>query len=246
MAGEANLSSATRGDPALKAAAPGGSSARGRIRGGAVSANGGGRPTRERVEEIRDQIFAAAMAEFSERGFRGATIASIAERSGVSRVTVYKHAENKEQLLERLSDYSSERLRAALASAIDETRPCWEVLMSVGRCLYNEGQYSDSRAISRVLVTEADRLPGIVGRGIDLRKRALDPLTQYLARLSLQGVLMIDNPQHASQQFLNLTTGSVDYLFRNEALSDEERENYLAAAVKTFLYGVNLDRRARG
>ena len=74
-------------------------------------ARASGRPSRARVQQIRELIFAAAMAEFSERGFRGATIASIAERSGVSRMTVYKHAESKEQLLEKLSEFSSERLR---------------------------------------------------------------------------------------------------------------------------------------
>ena len=97
-------------------------------------ARASGRPSRARVQQIRELIFAAAMAEFSERGFRGATIASIAERSGVSRMTVYKHAESKEQLLEKLSEFSSERLRMAIESAIDETLPCWEVLMATRRC----------------------------------------------------------------------------------------------------------------
>jgi len=205
-------------------------------------ARASGRPSRARVQQIRELIFAAAMAEFSERGFRGATIASIAERSGVSRMTVYKHAESKEQLLEKLSEFSSERLRMAIESAIDETLPCWEVLMAVGRCLYMEGKYADSRVISRVLVIEAERLPDIVSRGLHLRERSLAPLTDYLGRLALQGTLRIDNPQHSSQQFLNLTTGSVDFLFGDSGMSEDEMQNYVAVAVKTFLYGVYLGR----
>ena len=201
-----------------------------------------GRPSRARAKAIPNSIFAAAMDEFSEKGFRGATIASIAERAGVSRVTVYKHAESKEQLLEKLSDFTTARFRDTLSSAIDESLPCWEVLMGVGRCFYSYGQSQESRAISRILVSEAVRLPDIVSRGVLLRKMALEPLAGYLGKLALQGVLMIDRPDFSAEQFLNLTTASVDFLFGDDQLSEEEREHYLAAAVKTFLYGVHLGR----
>lgn len=208
----------------------------------AIQTRGAGRPTREQVKEIRDRIFASAMEEFSERGFHGASIANIASRSGVSRMTVYKHFESKEQLLEKLSDHSSNRLRDRLADAIDETRPCWSVLMDVARCFYMDGQYFDSRAMSRIMVMEADRLPDIVRRGIDLRRKTLEPLTSYFERMAFEGHLLIGNPEQVALQFLNLTTSSIDFLFSNEIPSDEEREEYLAAAVKTFLYGVHMNR----
>ncbi len=182
------------------------------------------------------------MAEFSDRGFRGATIASIAQRAGVSRMTVYKHVESKEQLLDKLSDYYSGRLRSALADVIDDARPCWEVLMAIGRSLYEDGRYTDSRAIARVLVIEAEHLPHLAKRGLALRETVLEPLADYLARLSLAGVLAVDNAQRAAQQFLNLTTNSVDYLFGGADVQDGEREKYIAAAVKIFLYGVHVRR----
>ena len=203
---------------------------------------GAGRPTRAQIEEIKEKIFTSAMVEFSERGFHGASIANIASRSGVSRVTVYKNFESKAQLLEKLSDHSSDRLRQRLCDAIDESRPCWSVLMDVGRCFYIDGQQFDSRAISRILVMEAGRLPQIVRRGIELRRKALEPLTSYLERMAFKGVLLLENPERGALQFLNLTTSSIDFLFINEIPSDEEREQYLAAAVNTFLYGVQLGR----
>lgn len=194
------------------------------------------------MTETREQIFAAAMAEFSERGFRGATIANIAQRAGVSRMTVYKHVENKEQLLKKLSDYYSNRLRSALGAVIDDARPCWEVLMAIGRSLYEDGRYADSRAIARVLVIEAEHLPHLATWGLALRETVLEPLADYLARLSLAGVLAVDNAQLAAQQFLNLTTNAVDYLFGGADVQESEREKYIVAAVKTFLYGVDFRR----
>lgn len=200
------------------------------------------RPQAARITETREQIFAAGMAEFSERGFRGATIANIAQRASVSRMTVYKYVESKEQLLEMLSDYYSNRLRSSLGAVIDDARPCWEVLMAIGHSLYADGRYADSRAIARVLVIEAEQLPHLAMKGLALRETVLEPLADYLGRLSLAGKLAIDNPQFAAQQFLNLTTNSVDYLFGGKDVQEGEREKYIAAAVKTFLYGVNVRR----
>jgi len=202
----------------------------------------GGHPSTVRMHESRDMIFSAAMAEFSERGFRGATIASIAQRAGVSRMTVYKHVEGKDQLLEKLSDYYSERLRLALQNAIDDSLPIWEVLMEVGRSFYEEGRYAESRAISRVLIIEAERMPNMATRGLALRETCLEPRASYFTRLSLAGIFATDNAQHAAQQFLNLTTNSIDYLFEGSDVQEGEREKYLAAAVKTFLYGVSFRR----
>jgi len=204
---------------------------------------GAGRPSREQVAEIRQRIFAEAMAEFVDRGFHGASIASIAARSGVSRITVYKHFESKEQLLRMLSDYYSDRLRQALEEAIDDQQPCWAVLMSVGRCFFQEGQYDDSRAISRILIMEADRLPEIASRGIELRRKVLEPLTNYLERMALQGKLTVEQPALAALHFLNMTTSSVDFLFSNRQISEEDREKYLATAVKIFLYGLDRGRK---
>ena len=205
-----------------------------------------GRPSRARAKEIPSLILKAAMAEFSEKGFGAATIAGIASRAGVSRMTVYKHAESKEQLLEKLSQFTAERFRASVARAIDESLPCWEVLMAVGRCFYSYAQDDDSLAISRILVDEAAHLPHRANRGVHLRKVALQPLSAYLGRLAFEGVLMIDRPEFSAEQFLNLTTASVDFLFGDDQLTADEREHYLAAAVKTFLYGVALGRRDNG
>ena len=203
---------------------------------------GAGRPSREEGAEIRQRIFAEAMAEFVDRGFHGASIASIAARSGVSRITVYKHFESKEQLLRMLSDHYSDRLRNALEQAIDDQQPCWAVLMNVGRCFFREDQYDDSRAISRIMIMEADRLPEIASRGIELRRKVLDPLTNYLERMALQGKLTVEKPALTALHFLNIATSSVDFLFSSQKMSEEDREKYLTTAVKTFLYGIDRGR----
>ena len=203
-----------------------------------VKNRGAGRPTREDSAIIREVILTAALAEFSERGFHGGSISNIALRSGVSRVTIYKHFATKEELLEQLAEHNARRLRAALVKAVHPDKPCPEVLVDVGRCFYQDGLFLEARAISRVLVMEAERLPELVERGLLLRHVSLEPLTEYLTEMTRRGILAIDDAPRAAQQLLHLTTSSIDFLFGRVLNSRRERDDWVNAAVNTFLYGV--------
>jgi AcrR family transcriptional regulator len=50
-------------------------------------------------QERRQQILAAALAVFSERGFHGANVSDVAAAAGVSQGTIYWYFESKEELL---------------------------------------------------------------------------------------------------------------------------------------------------
>ena len=198
----------------------------------------GGRPTRARADEIRSAIFAAALTEFSERGFHGGSIVRIAELANVTRATVYKHFSSKEVLLELLARHTSTRLRTSIDDVIDLGRPIWEVLQEVGRCFYKDSVASDSKAISRILVMESERFPEIVQKGYELRFYALEPLASYLVTLSMNGKIAVDDAPRAAEQFMHLVTGSVDLLFAKNAITGKEQEQWIASAVRIFLHGV--------
>ena len=59
---------------------------------------------RERAEQTRRKILAAAQAEFIEKGYAGATIASIAVRAGVAQQTVYFVFNTKPKLISAVID----------------------------------------------------------------------------------------------------------------------------------------------
>lgn len=57
----------------------------------------------------REEILAAAVKLFSEQGYDGTSMDKIADQAGVSKITIYKHFENKENLfLEIVSDFLKE------------------------------------------------------------------------------------------------------------------------------------------
>src|SRR5215470_3295526 len=64
------------------------------------------KPTRADKSALRrDAILAAALKEFSTRGFAAARLEDVAQRAGVGKGTIYLHFHDKEALLlERLTD----------------------------------------------------------------------------------------------------------------------------------------------
>ncbi len=59
---------------------------------------------RRKQKDARDRILAAALAEFSEKGFHSSTIDSIADRAGIAKGTVYRYFSTKEGLFTALKD----------------------------------------------------------------------------------------------------------------------------------------------
>lgn len=75
--------------------------------------------------ETRQRILAAAAAEFAEKGWSGATIRSIAARSGVNEVTLFRHFGTKQVLFASVMDQIpvSQALVERESAAIKELPP---------------------------------------------------------------------------------------------------------------------------
>ncbi len=75
----------------------------------------------DREAAVRDRIIRAALAVFAEKGYRGATIADVVRRSGLSVGAIYSHFSGKEELFLHSCDHVSgrgmEELATRLASA---------------------------------------------------------------------------------------------------------------------------------
>lgn len=66
----------------------------------------------------REAILAAALACFTERGFHGTSVPSIARAAGLAPSSLYRHFESKEALVNELYRAAKGRLMAALAPAL--------------------------------------------------------------------------------------------------------------------------------
>ena len=64
------------------------------------------------TNEKRAQIIEAAVSEFQELGFTGASMDRVAARADVSKRTVYNHFESKEALFRAILDLMAEEFNA--------------------------------------------------------------------------------------------------------------------------------------
>ena len=129
-----------------------------------------------RIERTRAVVMRTAIDIVAERGFRGATIDAIAQRSGVARSTIYRHWSQKEDLL-----------LEAMASLVDE------VAVVTGG-----GVRDDLVALARPLsdLLAAEPMGSVVASIIleSRRDQALDGLRQKLIErrgLAARGVITV-------------------------------------------------------
>lgn len=58
----------------------------------------------EKYPDTVDRIISAAIDEFSEKGYYGARVSTIAERAGVSKALLYYHFKNKQDIMNKIED----------------------------------------------------------------------------------------------------------------------------------------------
>jgi AcrR family transcriptional regulator len=78
-------------------------------------------PKTKRGRETREKLLHAAEAEFGERGFPEASIASITQRAGVALGTFYVYFESKEAIFRALVSYMGELTRQWIGERVAES-----------------------------------------------------------------------------------------------------------------------------
>lgn len=124
----------------------------------------------------RDQILDAALALHEEVGFAATTIAAIADRAGVQRLTVYRHFPNDRVLV----DGCAARWRALHPAPVDRwsaiADPRQRVRVALD-ALYE--YYSTAEPTLAQLILERERIP-LVGGWLEPHDRLIDGLRERL------------------------------------------------------------------
>ena len=194
--------------------------------------------------ERREQILKAAFEEFAAKGFKGATIKSIAEAAGLqSPALIYWYFPDKEALFREVLSSQVPVLRAVADPAPIMDLPPEEVLPRLGRAYFAFEQF-DVRML-QLMVGEAVRRPEVAemfirsgpGKVLEFLKVYLEHqielgrLKPHDARSSARAFIGMLMPQLAGQLFFPALL--------EDGLTDEE---HLKTAVNTFLEGLKPGR----
>lgn len=160
------------------------------------------------AQEKRAQILAAATALFLEQGYDRTSLARIAERSGVSRATLFKQFPTKAALFDAM-------VTASWSTADEDAPPpTGDVaagLTTVGRryaALLRRPQMSD---LFRIVIAELPRFPELADAQFAQGKMPyFASVRAYLRAEHEAGTVVVEDPDLAATQFLGMIA---NYLF---------------------------------
>ena len=190
----------------------------------------------------RGQILDAAFEEFSEKGFKGATIKSIAGAAGLqSPALIYWYFPDKEALFREVLGAKIPVLRAVRdPTGLLDLSP-EEVLPSIARGYLSTFDNPAAQRMVRLIMGEAMRRPEIAEIfGSAVIKRVLGFLKSYMARQVELGRLRPHDVRSSARAFIGMLLpqagGKLFFpVIREDGLTDEE---HIETAVSVFLQGL--------
>ena len=190
----------------------------------------------------RGQILDAAFEEFSEKGFKGATIKSIAGAAGLqSPALIYWYFPDKEALFREVLGAKIPVLRAVRDPTGLLDLPPEEVLPTIARGYLSTFDNPAAQRMVRLMMGEAMRRPEIADIfGSAVIKRVLGFLKSYMARQVELGRLRPHDVRSSARAFIGMLLpqagGKLFFpVIREDGLTDEE---HIETAVNVFLEGL--------
>lgn len=152
-----------------------------------------------RSAERREAILAAALDEFSARGFEGARLDDVAKRAGIAKGTIYLYFRDKETLFQEL-------VRAMLAPVIDGIEAMGAVEVPAGVLgerfvdLFVREVYETRRKdVIRLMISEGRRFPKLAEFYYrEVLSRIIEAVRGLLKRAAVRGEVpeaLIEFPQ---------------------------------------------------
>jgi AcrR family transcriptional regulator len=118
------------------------------------------KPTRADKSALRrDAIVAAALEEFSARGFAAARLEDVAQRAGVGKGTIYLHFRDKEALFQELVTTMLVPFIANIEAAPSAGLPIRVMLERLIDLFLREIYGTERRKLIRLIMTEGPRFP---------------------------------------------------------------------------------------
>jgi AcrR family transcriptional regulator len=141
----------------------------------------------------RDAILAAALEEFSARGFAAARLEDVAQRAGVGKGTIYLHFRDKEALFQELISTMLVPFIANIEATPPSGVPIRMVLERFVDLFLREIYATDRRKLIRLIMTEGSRFPQLAEFHYNnVVKRAVAAMGALMAGAYARGELRND------------------------------------------------------
>ncbi len=195
------------------------------------------------VEDRRGQILEAAFKEFAAKGFRGATIKSIAVMAGLqSPALIYWYFPDKEALFREALESYAPPLRSVADTASLMDLPPEEVLPRLGRSYLSIAGSTRTVQLVQLMLGEAVRRPEIAEMFVKAGPvRVLDFLKGYLERQVEAGRLRPHDVRSSARSYVGMLAPQIASRVLFPALAEDglTDEEHLKTVTELFLRGLS-------
>ncbi len=187
----------------------------------------------------REVLLESALQLISEKGYLGATTREIAERAGVSEITLFRHFGSKERLFEQLlKQYTFlPRLKDLIPTL--EKLPPDEALFRVGMNFFDT--LRQRQGLVKIMLSEINIYPEkvrrIYTRFID---EMINTLGKYFRVLQRKGVIRVFEPSMGARAFLGMVFSyfQSEVILQGRSISKRKQSQVIKEYVGFFMKGI--------
>jgi len=202
-----------------------------------MSENNRGRRGRPVNEALGQTIIDAAFELFVELGFQATTMDKVAQRAKISKLSIYRHFENKEALFSAaMSARCQQFAPQALVEGVDGSAE--DQLMTIGSSLLRTLLSPEVRGVEAMVMADKTNQQSLSRLHYEAGPAHVIALIEALLRqLHAKEVLNVPNPLQSARLFAALLKGSDLLLIArfDEATAEAEIESYCRSAVAMFI-----------
>lgn len=195
-----------------------------------------------RSAQKRQAVINAALAEFKDKGFVGASMDAIADRAQVSKRTVYNHFASKELLFHEVTSSFWVRSKQAASLQFDASRTIEDQLLQIARAVWTVYQSEELIEQARIVLAELIRQPELVEQALVQVNNQECGLLPFLQQAVSAGALQIPDIKIAETQFWGLMKSFAFWpaVFRFHdfsALAEQVMQSNVQMFVRQYLPG---------
>ncbi len=196
-------------------------------------------PVAEEAAHKERQILDGAAYVFARDGYEGASMSRIAGEAGVSKGTLYNYFTSKAELFSAYVRRECVRSITTMYDDFDWSSPPAEALQQIGLRMFRMLLSEKALTIYRMVVAEAEKFPELASSFYaEGPARSVAHLAAYLRSAAAQGMLRLDDPEFAAEQFFALIQTHLCMKRRLRLIempSQAELEHVIGEAVRMFL-----------
>jgi AcrR family transcriptional regulator len=153
-----------------------------------------GRPQIRPDEETRQLVIEAARQEFQANGYAGASMASVAQRAGVSTKTMYRLIPTKADLFRSVVSDRISRFMLEIDTDALDSLPLQDALERMLTAYGSLTLNQETVAIYRLVLGESDRFPELAATFYDVAvRRTSSAMESWLERQCRRGLIALED-----------------------------------------------------